>query len=254
MAVALIGAFGAGRWVPWLELIAPFRWGMRGRLEYALFAPAAAVALIPLLRRLPQRRQAMVVGALLVLLVGQYSVMPFLMPALVRHRMTALQTRIDADGVCRQTTAYTCGPAASVTALRLVGIDATESELACAMFTSPALGTPADVLAEALADRYRPLGLSCEYRRFDSVEDLPRDRPVLAVVKFAPMVDHYVAVLAVNRETVVVGDPAAGRIVYTRPQFERKWRLMGVVLTREPGGDATRGSFEKNSASARTPT
>ena len=232
---AIISCFGAGRWVPWLELIAPFRWVMRGRLEYALFAPAAALALIPLLLRLRRRRQAVLVFGLLVILVGQYSVMPFLMPALVRHRMASLKTKTDENGVCRQMTAYTCGPAASVTALRRLGIDATESELARAMYTSPALGTPTDVLAMALADRYGPFGLSCEHRGFASVDDLPRDRPVLAVVKFGWMVDHFGAVLAVDEHSVVVADPAAGKVVYTREQFERKWRFTGVVLSRDTG-------------------
>jgi predicted double-glycine peptidase len=232
LAVVLIAAFGAGRWVPWLELVAPFKWVMRGRLEYALFAPAAAVALVPLLRRLPQRRQAITVGLLLVVLVGQYSLVPFLLPALMQRRLAALKTKLDPDGVCRQTTAFTCGPAASVTALRRLGIDATEAELAGAMSTSPALGTPTDVLALSLAEHYAPLGLTCEYRRFASVDELPRDRPVLAVVKFQWMVDHFVAVLAVDDCTVTVGDPAAGKVVYTREQFERKWRFVGVVLTR----------------------
>src|SRR5581483_768676 len=156
--------------------------------EYALLAPAAALALVPLLQRLPEPRQARVIGGLLVLLVGHYSLMPFLMPAILWHRMGALETRIDTDGVCRQTTAYTCGPAASVTALRRLAIDATEAEMARAMSTSPALGTPTDVLAETLAQRFAAAGLSCEYRRFESVDDLPRDRPTLAVVKFAWMV------------------------------------------------------------------
>src|SRR3954451_22222601 len=135
----LIAIFGAARWVPWLELVAPFRWVMYGRLEYALLAPAAALALIPLLQSLPQRRQARIVGGLLVVLIGHYALMPFLMPALLWHRMGSLHTRIDDDGVCRQTTPYTCGPAASVTALHCLGIEATEAELARAMATSPAL-------------------------------------------------------------------------------------------------------------------
>jgi hypothetical protein len=32
--------------------------------------------------------------------------------------LAALTTRLDADGVCRQSNHYTCGPAAAVTALR----------------------------------------------------------------------------------------------------------------------------------------
>ena len=167
---------------------------------------------------------------------GNYSVMPFLWPALARPRLAHLKTQIDRDDVCHQTTAYTCGPAASVTALRKLDIDAGESDLAVCMYTSPALGTPADVLAASLQERYAPLGLTCEYRAFDSVDELPRGTPVLAVVKFSFMVDHYVTVLDIDKDRIIVGDPAAGRLTYTRQQFEQRWRFRGVVLRRQVSG------------------
>jgi predicted double-glycine peptidase len=236
LAMALVVAFGAARWEPRLELVAPFAWVMKGRMEYALLAPAAAVALVPPTMRLRFRRQRILVGAFLAIVASNYSVMPFLWPALARPRLAHLETRIDRDDVCRQTTAYTCGPAASVTALRRLGIEAQESELALDMYTSPALGTPADVLATALQDRYAPLGVSCEYRAFDSLDSLPRGTPVLAVVKFSLMVDHYVTVLDFDKHRVVVGDPAAGKTTYTRAEFEQRWRFRGVVLRRQISG------------------
>jgi predicted double-glycine peptidase len=186
--------------------------------------------------RLRPPRQRVLVGAFFAIVAANYSVMPFLWPALVRPRLARLEAKVDADGVCRQTTPYTCGPAAAVTALRELGIDATESDLALAMYTSPALGTPSDVLATALQDRYADQGLTCEYRWFDSLDDLPRGTPVLAVVKFSFMVDHFVTVLESKNDRVVVGDPAAGRVTYTRQQFERRWRSKGVVLRRTISG------------------
>jgi predicted double-glycine peptidase len=162
--------------------------------------------------------------------------MPFLWPALARPRLARLKTQMDSGDVCRQTTPYTCGPAASVTALRRLGIQADESDLALCMYTSPALGTPSDVLAATLQERYAPLGVTCEYRGFDSVDALPRDTPVIAVVKFSFIVDHYVTVLDVQKDRVVVGDPAAGLLTYTREQFERRWRFRGVVLRRQVSG------------------
>jgi predicted double-glycine peptidase len=67
---------------------------------------------------------------------------------------------------------------------------------------------------------------------------------VLAVVKHAWMVDHFVAVMALDDRTVVIGDPIAGRLTHSREQFERKWRFMGVVLSRDSEAD------EKNLAPA----
>jgi predicted double-glycine peptidase len=235
-ALALVVMFGAGRWAPRLELVPPFAWVMKGRMEYALLAPAAAIALAPPTMRLRYPRQRVLVGILFAIVAANYSVMPFLWPALARPRLAKLQTKIDRDAVCRQTTAYTCGPAASVTALRRLGIDADEASLALDMYTSPALGTPADVLALTLQDRYAPLGVSCEYRWFDSIDDLPRSTPVLAVVKFSFMVDHYVAVLDVDKDRVTVGDPAVGKVTYTREQFQQRWRHSGVVLRRTVSG------------------
>jgi predicted double-glycine peptidase len=229
-------AFGAGRWAPRLELVPPFAWVMRGRLEYALLAPAAAIALVPPTMRLRLARQRVLVGIFFAIVASYYSVMPFLWPALDRPRLAGLKTQVDRDGVCRQTTAYTCGPAAAVTALRALGIEAEESELAVLMYTSPALGTATDVLATTLQERYSADGLSCEYRWFDSIDELPRDTPVLAVVKFSFMVDHFVAVLEVQKGQIVVADPAAGRLTYTREQFQQRWRSKGVVLRRTISG------------------
>lgn len=51
-----------------------------------------------------------------VVLMVHSSVMPFVMPLLIRGRLQRLQTEIDSQGVCLQTTGFTCGPAATVTA------------------------------------------------------------------------------------------------------------------------------------------
>ena len=107
-AMALVAAFGAGRWAPRLELVVPFAWVMQGRMEYALLAPAAAIALVPPTMRLRVPRQRMFVGVFFALVAGHYSVMPFLWPALARPRLAGLTKQVDRDDVCRQTTAYTC--------------------------------------------------------------------------------------------------------------------------------------------------
>jgi predicted double-glycine peptidase len=204
-----------------------------GRWEFALFAPAVLVTLLPLMFRLPHRRQRLVVAGFLVVVIAQHSVLPFLMPALFRSRLAALTTQIDQDGVCRQTTRYTCGPAASVTALRRLGIEAAEADLAVRMYTSPTLGTPSDVVALTLQEQYGPRGVRCEYRSFDSIDELPRSSPVLAVVKYGLLVDHFVTVLGVDNTHVTVGDPVLGKVAYSRATFENRWRFMGIVLERE---------------------
>jgi predicted double-glycine peptidase len=50
--------------------------------------------------------------------------LPFLVPALIKERLSNLTTRLDSNGICYQSTDYTCGPAAAVTALRRLGLQA----------------------------------------------------------------------------------------------------------------------------------
>jgi ABC-type bacteriocin/lantibiotic exporter with double-glycine peptidase domain len=134
--------------------------------------------------------------------------------------------------VCRQNTSYTCGPAAAVTGLRALGFPAEEGELAILANTSMAIGTPPDLLCAALQKRYAPEGLDCRYRHFDSIATLKNEGLTLAIIKFAFLVDHYVAVLEVTDRKVIVGDPFFGKQEYTHQEFSAKWRDCGIVLKR----------------------
>ena len=213
-----------------LEFLPPFTWMMAGRRELALTALIGTMVLTTPLSRLPLRRDRIAVRILMVWVVVQVTVWPFLAPAFNQNKLAALQTRVDADGVCLQSNEYTCGPAAAVTALRLLGFPAEESEIALLARTTSAQGTQPDVLANTLRQRYGADGLTCEYRSFEDVDDLRLPGYTLALVKFAFMVDHYVAVLDVNDTSVVVGDPLSGRQVLPRAEFAKKWRRVGVVL------------------------
>ena len=161
------------------------------------------------------------------------SVWPFLAPEFNRKQLADLQTRINADGVCLQSTDYNCGPASAVTALRKLGLPAEEGRLAILSFSSSMTGTPPDILAEALQNEYGKNGLTAEYRPFNSIPELRQAGLTLAVTRFGFMVDHYVTVLEVTDSEVVVGDPLNGleRLSYT--DFQQKWRFVGIVLHRK---------------------
>ena len=137
------------------------------------------------------------------------------------------------DGVCLQRDDYDCGPAAAVTALRVLGIEAEEGEIAILAHTSSALGTPPDVLAEALQQRYGRQGLFCQYRYFNSIEELKEAGPVLAVIRYGFLVDHYVTILQMREQELIVGDPSQGRVRYSFAAFEKKWRHTGIQMSRE---------------------
>jgi predicted double-glycine peptidase len=215
-----------------LMFVPPFKWLVAGRIEFALIGPLAAMLMATPIARLQNVRLRWGAGCFVAVFIVQAAVMPFLMPLIQRPLMAGLVTHIDRNGVCRQSTNYTCGPAAAVTALRAVGIDATEADLAVAAHTNRATGTEPDVLAAVLADRYASQGLHVEYRPFAHCGDLPRGRPVIALINYQFVVDHYVTILDVTDSTVLVGDPVSGRTRVSHADFERDWRGVGIVLSR----------------------
>jgi hypothetical protein len=229
--VLLIGV-GLPNWCHRFFFVPPFSWLTAGRTEYALAGFITTLLLTTPLSRLATARLRVLVVAFMLLVVAVTAVLPFLGPALIRGHLGRLVTNVNRDGVCLQTTGYNCGPASAVTALRRLGLAAEEGELAILAHTSPLAGTAPDVLAEAITRRYAAQGFTAEYRYFETVADLKDAGQVLAVMKYAFMVDHYVAVLEVTRDGVVVGDPLTGQRTYTHAEFRSKWRYAGVVLKR----------------------
>jgi hypothetical protein len=195
---------------------------------------AVTMGLTTPLSRLRYRFERVIVCLVMAACITWVSILPFLVPALIKGRLLSLGTRLDENGVCLQTTRYTCGPAAAVTALAKLGLPAEEGELAVLSRSSPLLGTLPACLSSALEQRYSDQGLRCTLRHFSSIDQL-RDAPVtLAVVKDAFLLDHCLAVLDVSDEEVTVADPVLGRRSMSREQFERIWRFSGIVLTIAP--------------------
>jgi predicted double-glycine peptidase len=210
--------------------------------RYWAMSLAVPMMFTSLLRRLDSPRKKALVAALACGAVVLHGIGPLVGTVLCGERLRELGTRTDGAGVCLQQTAYTCGPAAAVTALRRLGIDADEGELALAARTSPANGTQPGDLCRALEARYSGDGLTCGYAGFSSVMDLRGRCPALVVVKLLPLIDHWVAVLEVTDSEVVVGDPAKGLVRVPHERFARAWRGRGIVLRR---GEAERSGGER---------
>ena len=167
-----------------LEFAAPFSWPVAGRTEFALTAVIVTMLLSTPLGRLPRKGDRRAVLALMMVVVFATAVWPFLATAFNRKHLVSLHTNIDSEGICRQSNQYNCGPAAAVTGLRRLGFTAEEGEIAILAHTSTAIGTPPDILAAALREKYGGQGLVCEYRHFKSIIEL-RNAPItLAVIKF----------------------------------------------------------------------
>jgi len=216
-----------------LAFVPPFVWITAGRAKFVIFSLAVTMGLTTPLSRLPYKFEKVAIYILMVMVVVWFSVLPFLVPALIQGHLANLKTRVDSNGICFQTTAYTCAPAAAVTALRKLGLPAYEGEIAILSHTSPVAGTLPGCLQAAIQNRYAADGLKCQYRRFDSIVQLKHEGVTLVVVKDTLLSDHCVAVLEVSDGKVTVADPVLGKRLLSHRQFEKIWRFSGVVLKRD---------------------
>jgi hypothetical protein len=233
LPLVVIALFAVASRKPALAFVPPISWMMLGRTKFAITGFVRAMILTTPLLKLPNRRDRIAVSLLMLCVVFAISVWPFLAPAFNRSDLASLVTRIDNDGVCLQNTGYTCGPASAVTALRRLGLPADEGEIAILAHTSSTIGTPADILADALQKHYGSQGLLCDYRSFTSIAELRNAGLTMAVVKYNLLLDHYVTVLEVNDSEVIVGDPLNGLTKLSYAEFNEKWRFEGVVLKRK---------------------
>lgn len=236
ISFAFIAILIASRFSSTISFKQPFCLFVAGRVRFVLFALAVTMGLMSPLSRLQGRGQKILTCALMGIFVILFSVLPFLVPGLIEQRLLNLPTRLDSNGVCLQSTSYTCGPAAAVTALGKLGFKAHEGQLAVLSHTSPIVGTLPRCLSDALRSRYGAQGIECKYRYFDSIEQLKDADFTLAVVKDSLFSDHCVAVLEVSDQRVCFADPAFGQVSMTKRGFEKIWRFSGITIKRRLHG------------------
>ncbi len=232
LSLVLVTFLMSGRYHCSLHFVGPFSWIVAGRSKFIVVALAVTLGLSTLVTRLPRRWEKGVAWLVMTAFLVRFSVVPFVMPALVAEKLAALQTTFDSAGVCLQTTTYTCGPAAAVTALRQLGLSGEEGQIATLAHTCPWVGTLPVCLSEALRNRYASDGLHCRFRRFDTIHELRQPGVTLVVVKDTFRRDHCVTVLGVSDKLVTLADPAIGITSMSYQQFESIWRFAGIVLTR----------------------
>jgi hypothetical protein len=223
----LVVMIGIPRWSLRMELIPPFSWIMADRTEYAIIALICTILLTTPLFRLKQRRQRLAVFIFMIIFTAYFSVMSFLMPVFEYTHLSRLKTTIDQNGVCLQSNEYNCGPAAAVTVLRKIGVPAQEGELALRAHTTRFSGTPADSLCAAIRSCY---AVPCRIIYCRNVHELWGKEPLIAIVEYSYMVDHYVAVLSMTDTDVILGDPLEGIRTCTHKEFEKKWRKCVIVV------------------------
>ncbi|MDQ2097472.1 MAG: cysteine peptidase family C39 domain-containing protein [Tychonema bourrellyi B0820] len=135
------------------------------------------------------------------------------------------------NGVFRQTSNSSCAPAALATVLRRWGMNATESSVAKEAGTSRLGTSMPQLIIAARALGMQGIELSPTWEQIQQI-----NRPgVLAVWLFdgPRKLPHAVALLGMNDNVAVIGDPARGRIFsLDRATFAKIWREEYVPIFR----------------------
>ena len=151
--------------------------------------------------------------------------------ATARFEPHLMEGRVEEDGICRQTTNYTCGAAAAATLLHRYGVPATEREMAELCWTNALTGTDELCVARGLRRKLvdRPWLPKVQCAEWEDL--LTLDRPAAVTIKYKLLVEHWVIILGIEKNRVLVGDPTSGRRVYSKEAFRKLWR--GLMITLE---------------------
>jgi hypothetical protein len=148
---------------------------------------------------------------------------PYLKPVLRPLHLPAM-TNEATDGVCRQSTPSTCGPASAVTLAKLAGVELDEHQLARECFTSQG-GTENWYLARALQRH----GLKTEFLELPSnTEEFPH--PAIAGVTLSYGTGHFIPILGKEGSNYIVGDTMQGREVKSMAELQGEYRFTGFFL------------------------
>jgi len=148
---------------------------------------------------------------------------PHLKPLLRPLRLPASPNPMT-DGVCRQSTPSTCGPASAVTLAKLAGVELDEHQLARECFTSER-GTENWYLARAL----RRHGLKTEFMETSAdTGELPH--PAIAGVVLSYGTGHFIPVLGKDGANYIIGDPMQGREIKSLAELRSEYRFTGFFL------------------------
>lgn len=200
--------------------------------DYLFFAtweaPIAVLMIFALAARLDGRRTRRLAATALIMLAPLFVWDSF---AACLHPNYEMPAQFDEEGVCRQTTDYSCGPAAAVMMLKSMGEEISEGEMANLCLLRPGRGVTALELCRGLniALRARNCRATVEHLNPGQLDRL--DPPFLAEIKRPGSSEHCVVVLQVLADVVLLADPAAGRAVCTREEFLKLWTGIAVTVT-----------------------
>jgi len=199
------------------------------RREWVASGLGTALVVAALVVLVPARRLRVLLVALGVVGVVCTLVLPFAAPVFLRGRLAQLTTTLSDDGVCLQSNGYNCGPACVVTALHALGLSVEEGDVAVATFSNPFSGTQEEHLCDYINDVGEETNIGATLLRLPSPDALGVT-PVILPVKHSFFVNHYVVYLGRENGSFIIGDPLAGRQVWSRQYLEQHWLREGIVV------------------------
>lgn len=187
-----------------------------------------------IVRNWPTRRSRPLIMLLGIMALLQLGVLPSLGWILSVDDWKDSKTLVTNDGVCIQTTTYSCGPAAAVSGLFALGIEpSSESALALAAKTNQFTGTQPVKLLNAIeyfhgrSDLVRGRILTPE-----SVDTIPGGSPCIALIRHSRFMNHYVCILGIDDELVYIADPEQGARSMPREAFNKIFQKIIIQLIR----------------------
>jgi peptidase C39-like protein len=130
------------------------------------------------------------------------------------------------DGVCIQTSGYTCGAASMVTFLKNMNTDATEGEMARFSGTIPFKGVSNFQTAAGMNRKFKKEALPYKMvlKTYTNDELMEIQTPFLVTIKHAFFCDHMVCVLYIEENEVILGDPLTGKRSISTKEFLSLWK------------------------------
>jgi len=231
-ALVWVGLVIVGHRAPWYSLQVPISWAVDITFGPPLMAFVIPLMFAVLVPRLPKARRGFVTLVTGIMTVN-FSPLPATCPLLARPALAGSITKFDANGVCLQTHGFSCGPSATVTCLRALGVAGDEGPLSIAACCGPMVGTDARYLAQTINREFGGEGIFAECRYVGSVEELPT--PAVAAMTMPLIGGHFVAVLKVETGLVTVGDPYSGLVRLRTKDFMDLWTHIAIPVQRRGG-------------------
>jgi len=200
-----------------------------GRVKFVILSFVIPMGLAAVRPYLPYRAERWAVVCLTGAAMALFGVIPCVGTAMAATRLADAGSYFDADGVCRQSTSFTCGPAAAATALRRLGVDVSEGRLAALSRSCPFIGTAEYDLywgIQAATDGR----VTCRHVRGSVLPELADGEVMLVMMPQSRVMNHCVAVVAMTETAVVVADPSEGLLMMPREYLEEHWTGSAIVM------------------------